>query len=1042
MGFETTPPLGEASGMRRCVPFVRFLLSLAACALMVAVAEAQYGTPEAAAKYRAGGLPVKALADGTIVAEAEEFQVAPTAAGVKPGWQARGWGENYYVASFANAFLSRQAFLGAPEQTEGSGGSAATIEVQVPKPGRYLALVRYEAAYRFETQFTLKVQQAGQTKLNRLYGARKNLKIWAFGEKLKTEVAWSWGAGENVVWEGHDAYVDLEPGPARLTLIAEKQPEPAAKRNVDLVMLTADEAQVKERIAKENYLPLDGMLTQEGDVYVKLHNRGTSKLTLTLPPCTEHSPYWVHIRRWKSKTITAEPGASNAEGWIEVGSLLDTLNDGQWTLSAASADKSPPWYSLEIGVTDADGKIALVKSFEADGPQLALGFFGDTRYRRQMRTTDQLVYDLLLHLKKQPVQGKLPQRTPVYAYTFNRRPDDPRYNTAVDEFIGLFNLSTTDLSRPGTAGQPRGYVDVRGDGDLEKKCQEFVKQGVADKIAVVSLGDEIGLAAPPATDHDGFRRFLQAERLKPSDVDPAAGDEWAKINYTPAADKAKQPRLFYYARRYQHHFGIQAIKARTDVLRKHLPQAGIGANYSPHHGYHYLGEVHQWITLFRRGGMTMPWSEDYIWQVPVGTQQMNFIGLDMFRAAIKGQPGAKIMWYVMPHSPGNTPAAWRRQFYGDLAHGMQRVNLFEFRPVQAAYTENYCNDPANYVEIRKSLHELGQFEDIVQDGRVQPGVAALWFSETADIWDDNRHPFAAAKRSLYIAIRHLQLPLDFVIDEDAMAGDLKNYRVLYLADRHVSRAASQKIADWVAAGGRLVATAGAGMFDEFNEPNAILQKLLGVQQKELLLPADANVVFEKQDLPFSKPLDTVAYGISKETLKVPVIAAKARFLLEGEAASAVANFADGSPAVTERRVGQGSVVYFGFLPGLSYFKPAMPLRPVDRGATAETMAHFIPTQFDRGSAALLARATADIESPVFCSQPLVESSILQSPAGAAIPLVNWSGGPVKGLQVTVRARLPSRQVALASGNAVQIRREGESLILTLDLDEADAIVLR
>src|SRR6185503_8632415 len=171
-----------------------------------------------------------------------------------------------------------------------------------------------------------------------------------------------------------------------------------------------------------------------------------------------------------------------------------------------------------------------------------------------------------------------------------------------------------------------------------KKCQEFAKQGVADKIAVVSLGDEIGLAAPAAADHDGFRRFLQSEGVKPSDVEPAAGGDWSRINYVPTAEKTRQPRLFYFTKRYQHHFGIQAQKARTDVLRKHLPQAGIGANYSPHHTYHYLGEVHQWITLFRRSGMTMPWGEDYIWQVPVGSHQMNSICLDMFRAGLKGQP--------------------------------------------------------------------------------------------------------------------------------------------------------------------------------------------------------------------------------------------------------------------------------------------------------------------------------------------------------------------------------------------------------------------
>src|SRR5438552_18591209 len=117
------------------------------------------------------------------------------------------WGENYFCATFANSFLSRKAFLGAPEQCD---KCTASISVRVPKAGRYLALVRYEAVYRFETQFRLVVEQNGKKVLDRLYGARDNVKVWAFREKpgvphLKNEIAWPWGAVENVVWEGHDA---------------------------------------------------------------------------------------------------------------------------------------------------------------------------------------------------------------------------------------------------------------------------------------------------------------------------------------------------------------------------------------------------------------------------------------------------------------------------------------------------------------------------------------------------------------------------------------------------------------------------------------------------------------------------------------------------------------------------------------------------------------------------------------------------------------------------------------------------------------------
>ena len=131
-----------------------------------------------------GSEPVTAQSDGNMLVEAEEFSHANDA------WATKPWGENYYAATFANSFLSRKAYLGADEQAEGT----ATIRVRVPKAGRYLVLVRYEAAYRFETQFRVKVEQNGKAALDRLYGARKNLKIWAFSQKLKAEHAWSWGA--------------------------------------------------------------------------------------------------------------------------------------------------------------------------------------------------------------------------------------------------------------------------------------------------------------------------------------------------------------------------------------------------------------------------------------------------------------------------------------------------------------------------------------------------------------------------------------------------------------------------------------------------------------------------------------------------------------------------------------------------------------------------------------------------------------------------------------------------------------------------------
>lgn len=979
--------------------------------------------------YRKGNQPVAPLSKTTILAEAEEFQ------GGGSGWKAQPWGANYYAATLANAFLSRKAFLGAPEQCQ---RSMASLEVEVPAPGKYLALVRYEAAYRFETQFRLQIEQNGKPVLDRLYGARQNPKIWAFREKVKPEVAWSWGAVENVLWEGHDAFVDLQAGKARLVLVADRQPEPAARRNVDLVLLTTEIENVKTRIEKENHLPLDGLLTQAGDVYLKASNpAGGPALTLTVPHGIEHSPYWVHMRSWKPEVIKVMPGVTTE--WIEVGHLLDTLNDGQWTIKAQAAGK--PLFHLEFGVRQADGKIESIRRLENQAGDLALAYDADTRYSRRIRTQDEILGELVAYLKKQPVQGTPPKRTLVFGYTFDHN-GNSAHDALVDEFtrlVGATALSVGPRSEvPAEGSLIRGSIDVRGiaTNKLEEYCQKLKAEGKAERVAVVSLGDEIGLARPPANAHADFRAWLRTQGVNLAEIDPASGGDVNKINYSPAPENKKtSPALYYYSSLYAHRHGIRQLKERTDILRRHLPNAGVGANFSPHHKHVYLGETHHWISLFREDGMTMPWGEDYIWQVPVGTQQMNSIMVDMFRAGIRGKPERKIHYYVMPHWPGNTPASWRRQLYGTLAHGAKILNLFEFRPVQAAYTENHVSLPAMYQEVRRGLHELGGFEDIIQDGQVRPGVAGLWFSEAADIWEDYRAPFDVGKRTLYIAIRQQQLPLDCVVEGD----ELKSYKLLYLTDAHVSRPASRAIAEWVSGGGRLIATAGAGMFDEFNQPNKVLRALLGVEP-QALEEASEPIRFAKQDLPFAKALDQVALD-QADSAALSVYGLRGKSTLAG--ATATGRFvSDKSPAATVKKTGSGEAVYLAFLPGLSYFKPAIPFRPVDRGTTDESMDHFIPTDFDSLSTTLMANLSRDVNRPVVCSERLVENMVIEARGGVVIPLINWSKGPIKGLTVTVNMAVPARSAVLASGKAVRVAKEEGKTVFTLDLDVADAIVLR
>jgi len=700
---------------------IRIGLLLALCCIVqiaLAAGPEAWQSVKAAQAYRANNEPVQPAPDGTYFCEAEEFRVTQPAQAGQPGWQAQPWGDNYYAATFANCFLSRKAFLGAPEQCD---NTVATMNVDIKQAGNYLVMTRYEACYRFETQFTVKIEQGGKTVFNRLYGARNNTKIWAFREGYKTEVAWSWGAVENVVWEGYlgpdaqNTYAALQPGRATISLIAGKQQGDAAKRNVDLVMLTTDEKQVADRVAKEGYLPLDGWLTQAGDVFIRATNMGQAPATVSVDPQTQHSPYWVHIRNWKKVEVPVNAGQTT--DWVDIGDTMDTLNDGQW---GVAVDGAP--CKVEYGVKSADGKITPVKAYAitVDDKQkggLKLIAYADARYSHLIRTQQEGIDDLMNYLKAIPMQGKTPTQTMIAA------------GHNVPGLDDLFGTNGRYINGPKLSTDLRGQTLAQ----IEQWCQK-VPEADRAKYLFISMGDEIG--------------------------------------------------------------STEGLKPQTEMLRKYLPNAGIGANYSPHAGatHAFLGGVSHWVTAFRDDVLTMPWGEDYIWQLPMGTPQMNSIDLDLFRAGIRGKPNGKIMYYVMPHSPGNIPDMWKRMFYSAMGHGAKLFNLFEFEPVWIAYTENHCTGKEMYAMVLTTLREYGTFEDIVQSGQVRPSQAAMWFSETADKFNDYEKSGGAAKRALYITILDQQIPLDFLVDQDAQDGTLNQYKVLLLTDRHVSLASPQKIA--------------------------------------------------------------------------------------------------------------------------------------------------------------------------------------------------------------------------------------------------------
>jgi hypothetical protein len=164
-------------------------------------------------------------------------------------------------------------------------------------------------------------------------------------------------------------------------------------------------------------------------------------------------------------------------------------------------------------------------------------------------------------------------------------------------------------------------------------------------------------------------------------------------------------------------------------------------------------------------------------------------------------------------------------------------------------------------------------------------------------------------------------------------------------------------------------------------------------------------------------------------------------------ADVLATFADGSPAAVRRSVGNGSAMYIGFLPGLSYFDTAIPLRPADRGSTDDNFNHFLPTDFNIAAKGLLTLPLAsrlDDPSvvPVTSTESIVETVLITAPSrGTIVPCINWLGKQLANFTVTVSAAVVYNTASLSSGRAVVVSDDRKSF--TFDLSAtADVLILR
>jgi hypothetical protein len=501
-------------------------------------------------------------------------------------------------------------------------------------------------------------------------------------------------------------------------------------------------------------------------------------------------------------------------------------------------------------------------------------------------------------------------------------------------------------------------------------------------------------------------------------------------------------KLMYHAAKFGHWYSAKRMRETSDMIRRTIP--GMKTETLPSdHGFFnawgppHIGMSYRMLDLFELGrqratdeisaedwlGLNHMYGPQYTW---TGAQSFAYFNA-ICRSAVQNAPGDEP---VMLRSliTVSDDAYLRLKAYSAIGQGSKSIFFWTFGPTYIG-TENYWSDlHSQYDGIAKLGRTLAKAEPVLVPAKVVRDPVAILYSVSHDIWHTDNPAAFAEKRLLWHALRHAHAQPDFLREEDVEAGALKDYKVLYVADWCVSRAASAKIDAWVKSGGVVQLSAGAATRDEFYQPYIPpFAATAWPDDASAKLTAEAHAYNERVDLPTIKPLDTAALNLDGNHFALPVLGCK--LSLRPDVSGAFATFADHSPAAASMAYGQGRVIATGFLPMLAYgqganFKPT-------------TLEERWPDEPRR----IATLALGDMIPIARCGKPVVETSLLTGDKGSALVLVNYTYQPIDVLTVDVKLSRPITRATSTEGVTINMKPTADGVRLRLPLAWTDIILI-
>ena len=604
----------------------------------------------------------------------------------------------------------------------------------------------------------------------------------------------------------------------------------------------------------------------------------------------------------------------------------------------------------------------------------------------------------------------------------------------------------------------------------EKIARPYYDAGyLPEDMAAYAMSDEPGWYYPSALNAlakdpiamSRFRDYLQAQGLKPQDV---GAEQWEDVqpigrskvmdadDGTPAPLTAR--KLFYWTMRFfawdsSRHFAV-STRALEQAFYPNMP---IFTNFNFFAGRLYVpGPVanngdkqstdaamggHDWLEFGRMRGATMMWTED--WFGDGQAPQWSFYSAKLRCAAQKG--GIEFGGYVIPRTAGQRQDGIIQKILTIIGQGGKGLKYFVFGPEYAFPGNCYSENVKVLPQMAEAHRMIGAAEELLWPGRVPRPQVAILSPRSAELWDCKNVPipnniiydatntnlngrtvdYMAEVYNLYTALQHANIPADLVEEEDLNPARLAPYKVLYVTEPNIPAECQQSLLKWVQAGGTLVMVSGAGAYDRYNDPCDVLAKGLGITEapRERMTILNLGAVQEAGKGTSQGGAFTL-YGPRGSFVNPP-----------GDGAVLAAN-ADGTPAVLQRAVGQGRVVSFAWMPGLSYAKS-------QSGTKDGLPAGFSAVVRDMITAPV---KSAQVTNMVTIDKPMIETPMLLSEKGAAVTLLNWTGEKQQKLVVYARVPFTAAKVESVKQGAVKFTQTKDVIYCTLPLDAADILMIR